>query len=55
MTTSPVFEKEWNESCGIYHPDFVNYIEENYDDGVCGAATGQGGDASGTPEVALVR
>jgi hypothetical protein len=55
MTTSPLFQAEWNESCGIFHPDFSDYIEENYDDGVCGVASGQGGDASGTPEVTLVR
>jgi hypothetical protein len=55
MTTSPLFQAEWNESCGIFHPDFVDYIEENYDDGVCLAATGQVGGATGTPEVAAVR
>jgi hypothetical protein len=38
LTASPLFQQVWDESCGLHHVDFVNYVEANYDDGVCGGA-----------------
>jgi hypothetical protein len=48
LSTSPVFQTVWDESCEMYSAEFVAYIEANYDDGVCGAGGGQRGDPVGT-------
>jgi hypothetical protein len=49
LTSSPVFQQVWDESCGLHHIDFVAYIETNYDDGVCG---GSGDQSPATPPAA---
>jgi uncharacterized membrane protein len=54
LSTSPMFQNVWDESCEMYQSDFVAYIETNYDDGVCGAGGSQRNDTTGTP-VALAR
>ena len=54
LSTSPMFQNIWDESCEMYQSDFVAYIETNYDDGVCGAGGSQRNDTPGTP-VALAR
>jgi hypothetical protein len=36
LTASPLFRQVWDESCGLYHADFVAYVEARYDDGKCG-------------------
>jgi hypothetical protein len=51
MTTSPMFQKVWHESCGLHHTDFVAFIEANYDDGVCLAGS-NGRRTAGTPAAA---
>ena len=38
LSASPVFQTVWQEGCGMYHTDFITYIETNFDDGVCAAA-----------------
>jgi hypothetical protein len=48
LSTSPMFQNVWDESCEMYSTDFVAYIEANYDDGICRAASSQRGDAIGT-------
>lgn len=48
LSTSPLFQQVWDESCGLHHADFVAYVEANYDDGTCGGAGGQGA-APGSP------
>jgi hypothetical protein len=49
LSTSPLFQNVWDESCEMYSADFVAYIEANYDDGVCGVAGRQRDDASSAP------
>lgn len=51
MSTSPLFQDVWHESCGLHHADFVAYIEANYDDGVC-RADSNGRRVAGTPAAA---
>jgi hypothetical protein len=41
LSTSPMFQNVWDDSCEMYHPAFVAYIEANYDDGVCGPSASQ--------------
>lgn len=50
LTSSPLFQQVWDESCGLHHVDFVNYVEANYDDGACGGAGDQGAGSDSTPE-----
>src|SRR5215207_3818483 len=49
LSTSPLFQTVWDESCEMYSGDFVAYIEANYDDGVCGVAGRQRDDTKGAP------
>jgi hypothetical protein len=35
LSASPHFQAVWHEGCGMYHTDFVTYVETNFDDGVC--------------------
>ena len=49
LTSSPLFQREWDESCGLRHVDFVAYVEANYDDGPCGGAADQTAAPDGTP------
>jgi len=49
LSTSPLFQNVWDESCEMYSGDFVAYIEANYDDGVCGVAGRQRDDTTGAP------
>jgi hypothetical protein len=51
LSASPMFRTVWRESCGMYHADFVAYIEANFDDGVCSEGSGQV-DGAGTPRAA---
>jgi hypothetical protein len=46
LSSSPMFRTVWHESCGMYHADFVAYIEANYDDGACREVSAQVGVAS---------
>ena len=39
FTTSALFQNEWDQSCGMYHPAFVDYIESSFDDGTCGGGS----------------
>src|SRR5215203_3236338 len=48
LSTSPMFQNVWDESCEMYGADFVAYVEANYDDGVCGSGASQRDDARGT-------
>jgi hypothetical protein len=50
LSTSVIFQDVWRESCGLHHADFIAYVEANFDDGTCGAADRQAGDAASTPE-----
>ena len=52
LSTSAMFQDVWHDGCGMYHSDFVAYVEANYDDGTCRADGGQGDDAAGTPAAA---
>jgi hypothetical protein len=47
-TNSEYFLNIWNDTCGVYHAEFVNYIEQIYDDGVCGETGGQIDNRAGT-------
>lgn len=49
LSTSAIFQDVWHESCGLHHADFIAYVEANFDDGTCGAADSQVGEAVGTP------
>lgn len=49
LTTSPLFQQVWDESCGVHHVAFMAYIEENYDDGTCEGADNPGAAPGGTP------
>ena len=49
LSTSPMFQNIWDDSCEMYHPDFVAYIEANYDDGVCSPSASQRDRIAGTP------
>ena len=51
LSSSAMFRNVWRESCGMYHAEFVAYVEANYDDGVCGEG-GATVDVAGTPEAA---
>src|SRR5829696_9864986 len=53
LSTSPLFQNVWDESCEMYSGDFVAYIEANYDDGVCGVAGRQRDDTTGAPGASL--
>jgi hypothetical protein len=55
LSTSPMFQDVWDESCEMYQPDFVAYIEANFDDGVCATEGSQGDDVAGTPVAAGAR
>jgi hypothetical protein len=55
LSTSAMFRDVWDESCEMYQPDFVAYVEANYDDGVCGAEGSQDDDVAGTPVAARAR
>jgi hypothetical protein len=48
LSTSPMFQNVWDESCEMYSADFVAYIEANYDDGVCATEGSQRDDPTGT-------
>jgi hypothetical protein len=48
LSTSPMFQNVWDESCEMYGADFVAYVEANYDDGVCGSGASQRDDERGT-------
>ena len=50
LSSSPMFQYVWQESCGLHHADFIAYVEETYDDGVCAPMTDPGAMA-GTPAV----
>jgi hypothetical protein len=52
LSSSAMFRTVWRESCGMYHADFVAYIEANYDDGTCRADGGQGNAGEATPAAA---
>ena len=41
LSTSPLFQTVWDESCEMYQADFVVYVEENFGDGVCGPIASQ--------------
>jgi hypothetical protein len=47
LSTSPIFQRVWDEACGMYHADFVRYIETTYDDGRCFVNDGRAGATSG--------
>jgi hypothetical protein len=49
LSTSPLFQNVWDESCEMYSGDFVAYIEAHYDDGVCGVGGRQSEDTTGAP------
>ena len=49
LTTSPLFQSVWDESCEMYHVDFVAYVEASYDDGVCGIGGSRRDVITGTP------
>ena len=51
LSSSDMFRDVWRESCGMYHAEFVAYVETNFDDGVCGTG-GAGVDVEGTPTAA---
>ena len=51
LSASPMFRTVWHESCGMYHADFVAYIEANYDDGECSEGSAQV-EGAGTPRAA---
>jgi hypothetical protein len=55
LSTSSLFQQVWDESCGLHHVDFVDYVEANYDDGTCGGEGDQVPAAGGTPAAALIR
>jgi len=55
LSTSALFRNVWDESCEMYHADFVAYVEANYDDGVCGADGGEAAGGEGTPAAAPAR
>jgi hypothetical protein len=48
LSSSAMFRDVWRESCGMYHADFVAYIEANFDDGVCSKGSAPV-DGAGTP------
>jgi uncharacterized membrane protein len=52
LSTSALFQSVWDDGCGMYHTDFVAYIEATYDDGRCQVAGGQGAATAGTPAAA---
>jgi hypothetical protein len=35
LSTSAMFQQVWDESCGMHHPEFIDYVETSYDDGAC--------------------
>ena len=47
--TCPLFQREWDESRGLHHIDFLTYIEANYDDEMCGSIAGQTAVPDSTP------
>ena len=49
LTTSPLFQSVWDESCEMYHVEFVAYVEANFDDGLCGIGGSRRGGITGTP------
>ncbi len=49
LSTSALFQSVWDDGCGMYHSDFVAYIEATYDDGRCQVASGQGDPGAATP------
>ncbi len=51
LSASPHFQAVWEEGCGMYHTDFITYIETNFGDGVCQVGGTQGA-AAGTPPIA---
>lgn len=54
FSTSAMFQNVWDDGCGMYHTDFVAYIEATYDDGRCQVVGGQSdAAAAGTPAAAL--
>src|SRR5215203_3018272 len=54
LSTSPLFQNVWDESCEMYSADFVAYVETTHDDGTCRAdgGGGQGDDTAATPAAA---
>jgi hypothetical protein len=52
LSSSAMFRTVWRESCGMYHADFVAYIEANYDDGTCRVDGDQGNAGEATPAAA---
>jgi hypothetical protein len=48
FTASDYFRAAWDENCGVYHAEFVEYIETTYGDGVCGPVGRQAGGSAGT-------
>jgi hypothetical protein len=54
FSSSTLVQTVWDEGCGMYHADFVAYVEENFDDGACGAK-GAPGDPIGSPTAASRR
>ena len=51
LSSSAMFRDVWRESCGMYHAEFVAYVEANFDDGLCGEG-GAPVNAGGTPRAA---
>jgi hypothetical protein len=51
LSSSAMFRNVWRESCGMYHADFVAYVEASFDDGVCGEGAAMV-DVAGTPTTA---
>jgi hypothetical protein len=49
LTSSPLFQHEWDESCGLHHTDFVTYVETTYDDGICGGPDDHNAAPSASP------
>lgn len=41
FSSSPTFQVVWVEGCAMYHPDFISFIEANYDVAACGQKSGQ--------------
>src|SRR5215211_985525 len=49
LSTSPMFQTVWDESCEMYSADFVAFVEATYDDGVCRPSGSQRDPITSTP------
>jgi hypothetical protein len=49
LSTSPMFQNVWDESCEMYQADFVAFVEATYDDGVCRPSGSQRDRITSTP------